>query len=69
MYGSVDEFQQVVLLKRLEYIQLASRQQWTYHLERGVLGCGTYQRYYTLLYRSQQRVLLRLRETVYLVYK
>ena len=69
MYGSVDEFQQVVLLERLENIQLAARQQRAYNLERRILGRCTYQRHYTLFDRTQQRVLLRLRKTMYLVYK
>ena len=63
-YGTLQEFQQVVLLQRFQYVELAARQQRTDHLERGVLGGGAYQCHRTLLHRTEQRVLLRLAETV-----
>ena len=67
--SSVEQFQQVVFIQRFQHIQLTSRQQWAYHLERRILRRSTYQRDDALLDSSQQRVLLRLREAMYLVYK
>ena len=63
-YGTLQEFQQVVFLQRFQHVELAARQQRTDHLERGVLGGGAYQCHRTLLHRTEQRVLLRLAETV-----
>ena len=65
--GALQQGQQVVLLERLQHIELATREQRANHLERRVLRSGADERDDTPLYSSQQRVLLRLRETVYLV--
>ena len=67
--GSVEQFQQIVFFERLEHIELTTRQEWTDDLERRILRRGTYQGDDTLLHSPQQGVLLRLRETVDLVYK
>ena len=65
--GAMQQCQQVVFLERLQHIELATREQRANHLERRVLCSGTDERDDTPLHSSQQRVLLRLRETVYLV--
>ena len=67
--GSVQELQQVVLLQRLQYIKLTTRQQRSDHLERGVLGGCSDEGHDAALHSPQQGVLLRLRETVNLVNK
>ena len=66
-YGPMKEFHEVVALERLEHIQLASLEQRTYHLERRVLGGGTDESNHTALHSTEQRVLLRLAETMYFV--
>ena len=63
----MQERQQVVLLQRLEHVELATRQQRADDLERGILSRGSYQRDDATLDGTKQRVLLRLREAVYLV--
>ena len=67
--GTLQQLQQIVLLQRLQHIQLTARQQRTNHLERRILGRCTYQRHDAPFYSPEQRVLLRLRETVNLVDK
>ena len=65
--GAVEQLQQVVFLQRLQYVELTAREQRPYHLKRGILRRGSYQRHDTFLYGAEQRVLLRFRETVNLV--
>ena len=66
-YGALEQAKQVVLLQGLEHIELAAREQGPDHLERGVLGGGSDERHHSALYGSEQRVLLRLGESVNLV--
>ena len=63
----VKQSEEVVLVERLEHIHLTARQQRSYHLERGVFRRCAYQRDDSPLHRPEQRVLLRLTETVYFV--
>ena len=65
--GPLQQLHQVGLLQRLQHVQLATRQQRTNHLKRRILRRGTNERHHTPLHSTQQRVLLRLRETVNLV--
>ena len=65
--GAVKQSQQIVLLQRLQHIELAARQQGADDLERRILRRGTDKGDDALLYGSQQGILLRLGETVYLV--
>ena len=58
--GSMQQLQQIVFLQRLQRIELTTREQRTNHLERWVLCCCTNKRHRSLLYRTQERVLLRL---------
>ena len=69
MDGTVEQLQQVVFLQRLQNVKLTARQQWTYNLERRILGCSANQRDHPPFHSPQQRVLLRFREAVNLVYK
>ena len=50
MDGSVKQFQQIILLKRLEDIELTTRQERTDDLKRRILRGGTYQRHNPLLH-------------------
>ena len=63
----VEQHAQVLVLQRLQHIDLAAAQQRRNHLERGILGRGADQREDTLLHSAEQRILLRLVEAVYLV--
>ena len=69
MDGAVEQFQEVLLLQRLEHIELTAREQRTDHFKRGILGSGTDECDDALLYGTQERILLRLGETVNLVNK
>ena len=69
LHGMVEQLEQVVLVERVEHIDLGTREQGTYDLKRGILGRGAYERDRAVLDGAQQRVLLRLVETVYLVDK
>ena len=60
--GAMEQLQEVVFLQGLEHIELATREQGAYDLERGVLGGGSYERDVSALDSSQERVLLRLAE-------
>ena len=62
--GIVQQFEQVFLLQRLEHIELAPREQRTNDLERRILRCGSNQRHDSRLHSTQQRILLRLAETM-----
>ena len=62
-----DHLQQLVLVERLERVDLRAREQRRVHLEVRVLGRRADQRDEPLLDRGQQRVLLRLVEAVDLV--
>ena len=64
---AVEQLQQVFLLQRFQDIQLTAREQRAYHLERRVLCGGTYERDDAPLHSAEQRILLRLAETVNLV--
>ena len=68
-YGSVEQFQQIVFLERLEHVELTTGEQRANHLERGILGGSTNQRDNALLDSSQEGILLRLGETMNLVDK
>ena len=65
--GAVEEFQQVVLLQRLQHVHLAAGEQGADDFERGVLRCGADEGDHALLHGTQQGVLLGLAEAVYLV--
>ena len=69
MDGTVEQFQEILLLQRLEHIELTAREQRAYHFERGILGSGTDKCDDAFLYGTQERILLRLGETVNLVNK
>ena len=58
------QFQQVFLFERLQYINLAARQQRADDFERGIFCGGADQCHDALFDSTQQRVLLRLAETV-----
>ena len=67
MDSAVEEFQEIILLQRLEDIELATAEQRTDDLKRRVLGGSTDEGDNTLLDGTQQGVLLRLGETMDLV--
>ena len=68
MLGSeVGKLQKVGTVQRIECIDLATREQRSDHLEGGILRSGTDKRHNALLHSSEQRVLLRFGETMYLV--
>ena len=56
-----------VFVKRTESVDLGTRQQRTYHLERRVLRSGAYKCDHSLLDSSEQGILLRFVEPVYFV--
>ena len=61
--------QQVSLIQRFQHIDLATREQRPDHFERGILRGGTNQGHDSCLHRIQQRILLRLAETMNLINK
>ena len=65
--GSVQQLQQVVLLQWLQHIELTAREQRAYHLERRILCRCPDERDDAFLNGTEERVLLRLAETMYLV--
>ena len=60
---------QVVLGKRLQHKDFAPRKQRAVYLERGVFGGCADEDYAAFFHKRQESVLLRLVETVYLVYE
>ena len=69
MDGAIKEFQKIILLQRLQDIELATAQQRTNHLKRRVLRGGANEGDNTLLHSPQEGVLLRLGETMDLIDK
>ena len=67
--GTLQESLQIFLFQGFEHVELASGEQRTDYLERGVLGGGTNQGNDALLHCAQQGVLLTLGEAVDFVYK
>lgn len=59
----------VALVKALQCKQLTTREKRTNYLKGGIFGGGSNEGYDTSLYGTKERVLLRLGETVDLVYK
>ena len=68
-HRAVRQLPHLGLAELLQHIDLTTGQQGGYDFERGVLRRGTDEGDDALFHRSQQRVLLALRETVYLVDK
>ena len=66
-YGTLQEFHQVVFLQWLQHIELTTGQERTDNLKRGILSGSTNEGDDASLHSPQQRILLRLGETVYLV--
>ena len=67
--GAVQQFEKVILVERLQNIQLTAREQRPYDFKRRILCRRTYKRNNAPLYRTEQRILLRLAETMDLVDK
>ena len=68
-HRAVQQRAQVVLGKRLQHKDFAPRKQRAVHLERGVFGGCADEDYAAFFHKRQESVLLRLVETVYLVYE
>ena len=64
MDGMIHELKQLGFVERLKYVDLATREERTYHLKRWVLGGRTDECDFTSFYSCQQRVLLRLGESM-----
>ena len=64
-----EQFQQILFLQRFQHIKLTAGEQRTNHLKGRILRCCSNQSYHSRFYGSQQRILLRLAETVNFVYK
>ena len=65
----IDEPEQIILFKGFQHIKLATGKQWPNNLKRRIFGRCSYQRDDATLNGSQQRVLLRLAETMNLIYE
>ena len=65
--GAIEEFHEVVLLQGLKDVELATGEQRADDLKGGILRRSTDEGHDTSLHSTEQGVLLRLGETVYLV--